>query len=101
MSIQGQRSNVNEKLKAPNALLLMMEGRAPWEYAAMLAATSGAACAASAGTGPVTVTSPNGQAAIRIAPDGGSYVVTSGFWAAAPTHGLDDIFFNGFEECGP
>jgi pimeloyl-ACP methyl ester carboxylesterase len=39
MSIQGQRSNVNEKLKAPNALLLMMEGRAPWEYAAMLAAT--------------------------------------------------------------
>lgn len=32
---------------------------------------------------------------------GGSYVVTSGFWAAAPTHGLDDIFFNGFEECGP
>jgi len=39
MSIQGQRSTVNEKLKAPNALLLMMEGRAPWEYAAMLAAT--------------------------------------------------------------
>jgi hypothetical protein len=32
---------------------------------------------------------------------GGSYVVTSGFWAAAPTHGLDEVFFNGFEECGP
>ena len=26
-------------LRAPNALLLMMEGRAPWEYAALLAAT--------------------------------------------------------------
>ncbi|MBW8898583.1 MAG: glycoside hydrolase family 97 protein [Massilia sp.] len=44
--------------------------------AAVLAASSGAACAASAG--PVTVTSPNGQAAIRIAPDGGSFVVTRG-----------------------
>lgn len=32
---------------------------------------------------------------------GGSYVVTSGFWAAAPSSGLDEIFFNGFEECGP
>ena len=42
----------------------------------MLAASSGAACAAPAR--PVTVTSPNGQAAIRIAPDGGSYVVTRG-----------------------
>jgi len=44
--------------------------------AAVLAASGGAACAASAG--PVTVTSPNGQAAIRIAPDGGSFVVTRG-----------------------
>jgi alpha-glucosidase len=44
--------------------------------AAILAASSGAACAAIAG--PVTVTSPNGQAAIRIAADGGSYVVTRG-----------------------
>ncbi|WP_322401978.1 glycoside hydrolase family 97 protein [Massilia luteola] len=43
---------------------------------AVLAALSGAACAAPAG--PVTVTSPDGRAAIRIAPDGGSYVVTRG-----------------------
>ena len=28
-----------EDIRAPNALLLAMEGRAPWEYAAMLAAT--------------------------------------------------------------
>src|SRR5207237_201150 len=28
----------DDKLKAPNAFLLMLEGRAPWEYAAMLAA---------------------------------------------------------------
>ena len=28
-----------EDLRAPNALLLAMEGRAPWEYAALLAAT--------------------------------------------------------------
>jgi len=44
--------------------------------AAVLAALSGAACAAP--TGPVTVTSPNGRAAIQIAPDGGSYFVTRG-----------------------
>jgi alpha-glucosidase len=44
--------------------------------AAVLAALSGAACAVSAG--PVTVTSPDGRAAIRIAADGGSYVVTRG-----------------------
>jgi alpha-glucosidase len=44
--------------------------------AAVLAALSGAACAAPAA--PVTVTSPDGQAAIRIAPDGASYVVTRG-----------------------
>jgi alpha-glucosidase len=44
--------------------------------AAVLAALSGAACAASAGQ--VTVTSPDGRAAIRIARDGGSYVVTRG-----------------------
>ena len=44
--------------------------------AAVLAVSGGAACAATAG--PVTVTSPNGQAAIRIAADGGSYVVTRG-----------------------
>ena len=28
-----------DDLRAPNALLLAMEGRAPWEYAALLAAT--------------------------------------------------------------
>jgi alpha-glucosidase len=42
--------------------------------AAVLAAMSGAASAA----GPVTVKSPDGRAAIRIAADGGSYVVTRG-----------------------
>jgi hypothetical protein len=25
--------------------------------------------------------------------------VLAGFWAAAPTTGLDEIFFNGFERC--
>ncbi len=44
--------------------------------AAVLAAFSGAACAATAGQ--VAVTSPNGKAAIKIARDGGSYVVTRG-----------------------
>ncbi|WP_198115537.1 glycoside hydrolase family 97 protein [Massilia rhizosphaerae] len=44
--------------------------------AAMLAALNGAAHAAPAG--PVTVTSPDGKAAIRIAPDGASYTVTRG-----------------------
>ncbi len=39
MSIQRQRIHHTEELKAPNAWLLMLEGRAPWEYAAMLAAT--------------------------------------------------------------
>jgi len=53
-----------------------MKSRIMTLAAAVLAASNGAACAAPAG--PVTVTSPNGQAAIRIAPDGGSYVVTRG-----------------------
>jgi alpha-glucosidase len=44
--------------------------------AAMLAALHGVAHAAPAG--PVTVTSPDGKAVIRIAPDGASYVVTRG-----------------------
>jgi len=39
MTIQRESSTVDENIKAPNALLLMMEGRAPWEYAAMVAAT--------------------------------------------------------------
>ena len=43
---------------------------------AVLAAFSGAACASSAGQ--VAVTSPNGRAIIKIARDGGSYVVTRG-----------------------
>lgn len=66
--------------------------------AAVLAALSGAACAAPAG--PVTVTSPNGQAAIRIAPDGASYVVTRGaetVIAASPL-GLE---FDGQPDLGP
>ena len=25
--------------------------------------------------------------------------LVAGFWSAAPTTGLDDIFFNGFEDC--
>jgi len=65
--------------------------------AAVLAALSGAACAAPAG--PVTVKSPNGQATIRIAADGGSYVVTRGaetVIAASPL-GLE---FDGQPELG-
>ncbi|HJW12280.1 MAG TPA: alpha/beta fold hydrolase, partial [Albitalea sp.] len=39
MPIQRPRAHRTEELKAPNAWLMMLEGRAPWEYAAMLAAT--------------------------------------------------------------
>ena len=28
-----------------------------------------------------------------------TYSVIAGFWAAAPTSGLDEIFFDGFERC--
>jgi len=28
-----------------------------------------------------------------------TYSVYAGFWSAAPATGLDEIFFNGFEEC--
>jgi len=42
MSLQRQHENQSQNryddIKAPNALLMMLEGRAPWEYAAMLAA---------------------------------------------------------------
>jgi len=42
MSIQPQRKtrsdDHHENIKAPNAFLMMLEGRAPWEYAAMVAA---------------------------------------------------------------
>ena len=31
---------------------------------------------------------------------GGSFIVSAGFWAGAPTSGLDTIFFHGFEGCG-
>jgi alpha-glucosidase len=63
----------------------------------VLAALSGAACAAPAGT--VTVTSPDGRAAIRIARDGASYTVTRGgetVIAASPL-GLE---FDGTPELG-
>jgi alpha-glucosidase len=63
--------------------------------AAVLAALSGAACAA----GTVTVKSPDGRAAIRIARDGGSYTVTRGgetVIAASPL-GLE---FDGAPELG-
>jgi pimeloyl-ACP methyl ester carboxylesterase len=33
-----ERQTEHDDIKAPNALLMMMEGRAPWEYAAMVAA---------------------------------------------------------------
>jgi alpha-glucosidase len=65
--------------------------------AAVLAALSGAACAAPAGS--VTVTSPDGRAAIRIARDGASYAVTRGgetVIAASPL-GLE---FDGAPELG-
>lgn len=32
---------------------------------------------------------------------GGNYAVIAGFGAALPTIGLDEIFFDGFEACGP
>lgn len=32
---------------------------------------------------------------------GAEFVVTSGFWAAAPITQLDEIYFNGFERCSP
>jgi alpha-glucosidase len=65
--------------------------------AAVLAALSGAACAAPAGS--VTVKSPDGRAAIKIARDGGSYTVTRGgetVIAASPL-GLE---FDGAPELG-
>jgi hypothetical protein len=30
---------------------------------------------------------------------GGVYSVYAGFWAGAPTHNTDEIFFDGFEGC--
>ncbi|MGH8041424.1 MAG: hypothetical protein ACREPN_05200 [Rudaea sp.] len=30
---------------------------------------------------------------------GSTYTLYSGFWAAAPIAGQDEIFFNGFEDC--
>lgn len=38
MSLERQRDSRQEPIKAPNAFLMMLEGRAPWEYAAMVAA---------------------------------------------------------------
>jgi pimeloyl-ACP methyl ester carboxylesterase len=39
MSVPNERlRNPHENVKAPNAFLMMLEGRAPWEYAALLAA---------------------------------------------------------------
>jgi alpha-glucosidase len=65
--------------------------------AAMLAAFSGAAGAAPGSQ--VTVTSPNGQAAIQIAPDGGSYVVTRGAETVIATSRLG-LEFDGQPELG-
>ena len=39
-----------------------------------------------------------GQAAPGYSSGTTEYVI-AGFWSAAPTTGLDDIFFNGFEGC--
>ena len=39
MSVPHERlRNQQDKVRAPNALLMMLEGRAPWEYAALIAA---------------------------------------------------------------
>ncbi|WP_083684557.1 glycoside hydrolase family 97 protein [Massilia putida] len=65
--------------------------------AAVLAASSGAACAAPAGQ--VTVTSPDGRAAIRIARDGGSYAVTRGSETVIATSPLG-LEFDGAPEFG-
>lgn len=32
---------------------------------------------------------------------GSGYSISAGFWAAAPISGQDQLFFNGFERCGP
>src|SRR6185436_4927285 len=39
MPRDGAQQSTHDDLKAPNALLLMLEGRAPWEFAAMLASS--------------------------------------------------------------
>ncbi len=39
-----------------------------------------------------------GQAAPGYSAGSSDYVI-AGFWSAAPTTGLDEIFFTGFEEC--
>jgi len=38
MPIPSERQTEHDDIQAPNALLMMLEGRAPWEYAAMVAA---------------------------------------------------------------
>jgi len=44
------------------------------------------------------LTGTAGQAAPGYSSGSTDYII-AGFWAAAPTTGLDDIFFNGFEMC--
>ena len=44
------------------------------------------------------LTGTAGQAAPGYSSGTTEYVI-AGFWSAAPTTGLDDIFFNGFERC--
>jgi hypothetical protein len=44
------------------------------------------------------LTGTAGQAAPGYSSGSSDYVI-AGFWPAAPTTGLDDIFFNGFEAC--
>ena len=47
-------------------------------------------------TGTVGQTAPGYSSTTSGTP---TYSVYAGFWSAAPTTGLDEIFFNGFEAC--
>ena len=38
MSLPNRQAKAHQDLRPPNAFLMMLEGRAPWEWAAMLAA---------------------------------------------------------------
>ena len=51
-------------------------------------------------SGTIGQLSPAPGYASQQTPGATNYGVFSGFWAGAPTTGLDEIFFNGFEGCG-